>query len=319
MGTTAEITLFARNEDRGAELMEVAFGEIERVEALLSSYRPGSEVTRINRHAALGPVTTDPETFGIIERALDFSEITHGAFDVTVGPLLKAWGFFEGTGHTPSAEDLRAAREASGWEGVTLSPGARSVRFRKPGLELDFGGMGKGWALDRAAALLKGLGVNAALLGLGNSSYYAMGSPPGKPGWLIVIPDPNDPGEPLRCVFLKDGALSTSGSAQRSFEVDGRRFSHIIDPRTGQPSSGMVQVTVTARTATESDVYATAIFVLGPYEAENSLDDADGVSALLVMEEDRASPAVITLEWPEMDADPILTSAFGGCPGPAGA
>jgi thiamine biosynthesis lipoprotein len=319
MGTTAEITLFARNKDRGAELMEAAFGEIERVEALLSSYRPGSEVTRINRHAARGPVTTDPETFGLIERALEYSEITHGAFDVTVGRLLKAWGFFGGTGHTPSAEELRAAREASGWKGVTLSPDTRSVRFRKTGLELDFGGMGKGWALDRAAALLKGLGVNAALLGLGKSSYYAMGSPPGKPGWLIVVPDPNDPGEPLSCVYLKDGALSTSGSAQRSFEVDSRRYSHILDPRTGQPSSGLVQVTVTAKTTTESDVFSTAIFVLGPEEAKESLNAAEGVSALLVMEAERASPAVIMLEWPERGADPILTSGFGGCPGPAGA
>ncbi len=318
MGTIAEITLFARNKDRAAELMEAAFGEIERVEASLSSYRAGSELNRLNRHAAHSPVTTDPEMFGLIERALDFSEMTQGAFDVTVGPLLKAWGFFGGAGHTPLAEELRAAREASGWKGVTLSPGDRSVQFLKPGLELDFGGMGKGWALDRAAAVLKDLGVDAALLGLGKSSYYAIGRPPEKPGWLVVILDPNDPEEPLSCVYLEDGALSTSGSAERSFELDGQRYSHIIDPRTGQPSIGVIQVTVTAKTTTESDVYSTAIFVLGPDEAKNSLNDADGVSALLVMEEDRASPTVITLEWPERDAHPILIGGFGGCPGPSG-
>jgi thiamine biosynthesis lipoprotein len=314
MGTVAEVTLFADSDDRAAELMEAAFSEIERVEASLSTYRPESEVSRINRHAALGPVTTDPEVFGLIERALDFSEMTHGAFDVTVGPLVKAWGFFLGTGHPPAPGELTEAMEASGWEGVTLFRDTRSVRFLKPGLEIDFGGMGKGWALDRAAAVLKDLGVESALLGLGKSSYYAIGRPPDEPGWLIAVPDPKGRTGPLGCVYLKDGSVSTSGSAEKSFVLDGKRYSHIIDPRTGRPSSDLLQVTVIAKEATESDALSTAIFVMGPKGAKRLLNGARGLSALLVME-GRANPRIITVEWQDGGPDPILTGGFEDCPG----
>jgi alpha-L-fucosidase len=297
MGTTAEVFLYAPNVQRASELFEAAFGEIERAEAALSSFRPDSEVSRINREAGEGPVTTDPEVFNLIQRAFTLSQRTGGAFDITVGPLVKAWGFFRGAGHDPSLEELSEAMGRTGWEKVALDEPARTVRFPAPGLELDLGGIGKGWALDRAARTLRRRGVGAALLGLGQSSYFAIGAPPGTQGWAVTVPDPDSKEEALSVIHLRDRSLSTSGNTEKYFVLNGRRYSHIIDPRTGRPAEDIVQVTVTAPAATDSDAISTAMFVLGPDGAEALMDDVGGLQAFIVtgLNGDRR---FISLEWP---------------------
>jgi thiamine biosynthesis lipoprotein len=298
MGTTVEVYLYAANRVRAAELLEAAFEEIERVEAALSNYRPTSELSRINANAAAAPVTTDPEVFGLIERALEYSRRTEGAFDLTVGPLVKAWGFFHGTGRHPSDDELADARARSGWTNVDLSGTTRSVRFVTPGLELDLGAIGKGWALDCAAETLRRHGVSAALLGAGQSTYYAIGAPPEDDGWPIRVTDPHDTARTLSTVLLRDQALSTSGTSEKSFELGERRYSHIIDPRTGHPVAGMAQVTVTAPTATDSDALSTAMFVLGPERAGELLRRTSGIAALLVLDI-YSERRVLALDWPE--------------------
>src|SRR5215510_6436161 len=187
MGTSFEIYLYAPNCERASELFEEAFGEIERVETVLSNYRSSSELSRINASAANGPVITDPEVFALLARAFDYSQRTDGAFDVTVGKLMKAWGFFRGAGRYPSNEELERAREQTGWQNVKLDKRTRSVYFLKGGIELDLGGIGKGYALDRVAALLREAGVTAALISSGSSSIFAIGAPPGKAGWLVRV------------------------------------------------------------------------------------------------------------------------------------
>ncbi len=298
MGTTVEVYLYAPSSARAAELLEAAFEEIERVEAALSNYRPTSELSRINATAAVAPVTTDPEVFGLIERALDYSRRTNGAFDVTVGPLVKAWGFFDGTGRYPSNDELADARARSGWRNVVLDETTRSVRFLAPGLELDLGAIGKGWALDCAAETLRRHGVSSALLGAGQSTYYAIGAPPDAGGWPIQVTDPLDTARTLSTALLRDRALSTSGSREQSFELGGRRYSHIIDPRTGHPVAGMAQVTVTAPTATDSDALSTAVFVLGPKHGAQLLRGTPETAALLVIET-ATETALLVLGWPE--------------------
>jgi len=296
MGTTVEILLYASSRVRAAELFEAAFEEIERVEATLSSYRPTSEISRLNALANGGRIVTDPEVFGLLARALDVSRRTDGAFDISVGALVRVWKRGRANGHLPPSAELEQAAAAVGWEHVVLDPATRSVHFLVPGLELDFGGIGKGYALDRAAALLRRAGVTAALLGAGRSSHYAIGAPPRTTGWPIVVPDPHDPERPLSNVHLRDGSLSTSGSGQQFFEYAGTRYSHIIDPRTGVPVTGMTQVTVTARSATDSDALATALFVAGPERAAGLLEHYDGVGALVVT---AAGPdaAVVPIAW----------------------
>jgi thiamine biosynthesis lipoprotein len=298
MGTTVEIYFYAPSGERAAELSEAAFEEIERVEAALSTYRPTSEMSRINATAARWPVVTDPEVFGLIGMALDYGRRSDGAFDITVGPLVKAWGFFRADGHYPSRDELSEARATVGWQHVTLDDAERSIQFRTPGIELDLGGLGKGFALDRAARILRRHGVTQALLGAGQSSYLAIGAPPGAAGWLITVPSPDSAAEALATVRLRDRSLSTSGSDQQHFELGGRRYSHIIDPRTGQPVTGITQVTVTALTATESDALATALFVLGPERGTDLVEAIDAAAALLVLGHDSAEQ-VVTIQWTE--------------------
>lgn len=282
MGTSFEVYLYAPDGRRARELFQVAFDEIERIETALSTYRATSEISRINAHAATGPVTTDPEVFQLLTESLRWSRRSGGAFDITVGRLVEAWGFFRGEGRYPQPEELARAREASGWARMVLDEAERSVRFLAPGMGLDLGAVGKGYALDRVARLLRELGVGAALLNAGRSSYFALGRPPDRGGWRIRVPDPLDPDRTISSVELEDASLSTSGSAEQYFELEGRRYSHILDPRTGHPVQGVAQVTVIAATATESDVLSTALFVLGPAKGEALLQEVGGAAALVV-------------------------------------
>jgi thiamine biosynthesis lipoprotein len=298
MGTPVEIYLYAPSGERASVLFEAAYEEIERVEAALSTYRPTSEISRINAMASLGPVITDPEVFGLLERSFEYSRRSGGAFDVTVGPLAKAWGFFRDDGHYPSPDELSEARAKVGWRHVALNTAQRSIRFLTPGIELDLGGIGKGFALDCAARTLRRHGVARALLGAGQSSYVAIGAPVGAEGWPITVPSPHHAARALSTVQLRDRSLSTSGSNQKYFEVDGQRYSHIIDPRTGHPTQGMMQVTVTAPAATDSDALSTALFVLGPARATALIEAIDGTAALLVTGHEREGQ-VVAIEWTE--------------------
>jgi thiamine biosynthesis lipoprotein len=298
MGTTAEVLLYAPDGARASELFEAAFAEMERVETALSSYRSTSEISRINREGGEGAVTTDPETFGLLQAAMEFSAETGGAFDMTVGPLMAAWGFLRGEGRRPEQDELAWARRRSGWQKVVLDPESRSVRFLIPGMALDMGGMGKGWALDRAGTVLRELGVEAALLGLGQSSYLALGAPPESVGWIVTVPDPDSPQNTLSEVLLRHRALSTSGSREKYFELDGQRYGHIIDPRTGMPSTGgTIQVTVTAETAMGADMLSTALFVLGPEEGRWVLEDEPSAHGLVV-NDGAGESRVVPLRWP---------------------
>jgi thiamine biosynthesis lipoprotein len=296
MGTDVEVYLYAPSATRAAVLMEAVFAEIERVEAALSTYRAHSELSRINRSAGATSVTTDPETFGLLRRALAFSAASGGAFDITVGPLVRAWGFSRGEGRLPTPEELAEARSATGWRHVLLDDVHRAVRFGIPGLQLDLGGVGKGWALDSAAGVLRDHGVTTALIGAGRSSYYALGAPPRTEGWLVAVPDPTKPGQVLSTVRLRDGSLSTSGNSEKYFDLGGRRYSHIIDPRTGEPSEGTLQVTVTAASATVSDALSTTLFVLGPAEAAELIGRTHGAAALLVAD-GRGNHQIIPIHW----------------------
>jgi thiamine biosynthesis lipoprotein ApbE len=298
MGTTVEIFLYSPTRDRAVELFEAAFEEIARVEAALSTYRSTSEISRINAMAFQRPVVTDPEVFGLIVQALEYGRRSGGAFDVTVGPLVKAWGFFRGDGHYPSADALSEARGKVGWQHVAVDSTRRSIGFFTPGLELDMGGIGKGFALDCAARILRRHGVDSALLGAGQSSYLAIGAPPDARGWPIAVPNPYDPEQALSTIQLRDQSLSTSGSNQQYFEVNGRRYSHIIDPRTGEPVTGMVQVTVISPTATDSDAVSTALFVLGREHAAVLIEGMEGMAALLVTE-DGGEEQTVAIQWTE--------------------
>jgi FAD:protein FMN transferase len=245
-------------------IVDEAFDEVDRIDRLMSHYKADSPLSRINREAARHPVTVEAELFDFIAGAMRYNRESGGAFDITVGPLMKAWGFFGGDGRMPSGDELAAARRHVGAAHIVLSPDERTIAFDEPGVELDLGGIAKGYAVDRAIALLGQRQVAAALVSAGGSTIYGLGAPPGRSGWDVTIQDPIDSRKAAMTVVLKDRAVSVAGRSEKSFESGGVRYSHIMDPRTGRPVQGMLSVAVLTGTGTAGDALDDAFFVNGP-------------------------------------------------------
>ncbi len=313
MGTVFIIYLYARDSEEAAADFEMAFAEVDRLDATLSNYLPTSELARINRTAYHEAVTTDPEVFGFLRESLDYARRSNGAFDITVGPLMRAWGFFRGHGHYPSDSELAQARAAIGWEKVVLDPASRTVRFQVPGMEFDPGGIGKGYAVDQVVGLLREGGVQSALIDAGSSTIYALGAPPGKNGWPVQIPRPEDRTQSVSTVLLRDTSLSTSGNYEKFFELNGHFYCHIMDPRTGKPVEGMLQTTVIVPRATDSDALSTAMFVMGPTQGVKLLQSISSARGLWILGQPKKVTQMFTWHWPSkvpgaMEADAAMAS-----------
>jgi thiamine biosynthesis lipoprotein len=265
MSMACAYAILAYGGDAGelARSVEAAFDEVDRIDRLMSHYKPESPLSRLNREAARGPVAVEPELFDFIAESLRYGRDSGGAFDITVGPLMKAWGFFRGGGRVPSAQELAELRERVGYGHVVLDASAKTIRFDRPGVELDLGGIAKGYAVDRAVAVLRSGGVAAALVSAGGSTVFGLGAPPGRPAWEVGVQDPVDPGAAAFTVRLRDRALSVAGSYEKSFERDGVTYSHIMDPRTARPVQGVLSVAVLSTTGTEGDALDDAFFVKG--------------------------------------------------------
>src|SRR5258708_10335729 len=213
-------------------ILDEAFDEVDRIDRLMSHYKADSPLSRVNRGAGRRPVAVEPELFDFIAEAMRYNRESDGAFDITVGPLMKAWGFFGGEGRMPTDDELAAARRHIGATHVVLNAADRTIAFDEPGVELDLGGIAKGYAVDRAVALLRQRRIAAALVSSGGSTIYGLGAPPGRHGWDVSIQDPVDSRKAALTVTLKDRALSVAGSSEKSFESRGVRYSHLMDPRT---------------------------------------------------------------------------------------
>jgi thiamine biosynthesis lipoprotein len=261
MGTEFTLYLYASNEAEASGVADEVFDEVDRIEQELSNYRTTSELSRIDREAASGPVTTDPETFRFLQASLHWSEVSGGAFDITVGPLMKAWGFFDHAGHVPTAQDLERIQPMVGYRNVELDPATRTVRFRVAGVELDPGGIGKGFAVDAAVAVLRAHHISAALISAGSSTVYALGAPPGKRGWTVVVPDGSPERVLISTVVLRDTSLSSANCREKNFTAGGHLYCHIMDPRTLQPVEGRLHVSVIDPSATASDALSNVLFV----------------------------------------------------------
>jgi thiamine biosynthesis lipoprotein len=267
MGTEFTVYLYAASESEAQAASSAVFDEVDRIEEELSNYRDSSELSRIDREAALGPTTTDPETFSFLTQSYHWSEASDGAFDITVGPLMKAWGFFRSTGRIPTPADLTKIRMVVGYRNLDLDPATRSVHFRVPGVDLDPGGIGKGFAVDASVAILRSHHITAALLSAGSSTVYALGHPPGQRGWRVVIPSATTNAQPISTVFLRDTSLSTANCNEKHFTADGHLYCHIMDPRTLRPVEGRLQVSVIHPSATTSDALSNVLFVDTPAQS----------------------------------------------------
>ncbi len=264
MGSTYSVALYGDNEDRMEAAVEAAFDEVRRLDRMLSNYRPDSELTDINRHAAERPVKVTPELFELLAKCREYSRQSEGAFDITVGPLMKVWGFYRGTGHLPAKDEVGRALKKVGYRNVILDAQNRTVRFSEPGVELDPGGIGKGYAVDQMVDALKENGIASALVSAGGSSIYALGTPnTDSKGWEVKIRDPKDARKTVEDLYLKNQSMSTSGSYEKFFEAEGHIYSHIMDPRTGFPASGVLSVSVVTPHTLDSEAWTKPYFILG--------------------------------------------------------
>ncbi len=273
MGSLWEIYLAGTDRGQLVAAAEEGLDEIERLDRQLSHYKDDSDISRLNAHAGEQWVRLEPKLYFLLKRCVELSEMTGGAFDITTGPLTKAWGFFKGEKRIPPVEEVATVMENVGAHRILFDDEHWLVYFTRPGMEINLGAIGKGYAIDEAVKTLRSFNVQNAVIHGGQSTIYAMGSPPESvssqddddfsSGWLFDIKDPRDRETVIQSVYLSDEALSTSGSYEDFFEVEGVRYSHIIDPRNGYPAKGVLSVSVIAPNAADSDVLSTAFFVMG--------------------------------------------------------
>jgi|HigsolmetaAR202D_1030399.scaffolds.fasta_scaffold08123_4 Membrane-associated lipoprotein involved in thiamine biosynthesis len=263
MGSTYTVAVYGEDRFRLDEAIDAAFDEARRLDRLLSNYRPESEWSRVNREAEAGPVKVSEELFRLLDLCIRYSRESEGAFDITVGPLMKVWGFYKGTGRFPHRAEIRGALSSVGYRNVQLDPVSRTVRFLKPGVNLDPGGIGKGYTVDRMAEILKSKGVHSGLISAGSSSIYAIGTPPGEKGWKVSVRHPKDSRRTVQDFYLKDESMSTSGNYEKFFVANGKLYSHIMDPRTGYPAQGMLSVSVIAPRTLDSEAWTKPYYILG--------------------------------------------------------
>jgi len=266
MGTEFTLYLDSADEVRAQACFDAVFDEIDRLESTFSRFRASSEISRLNREAGDGPMVTDPEVFQLLAAALDVSRKTEGVFDITVGQLMRAWGFSGRQPGIPDAQTLAAAQECVGWTNIELDPEWRTVEFLRHGLEVDLGGIAKGYAVDCAMGVLRSAGVQG-LIDAGSSSIAATDEAFAR-GWEVSIANPLDASATLCEAELGNRALSTSGVMEQSFVQDGRIYCHLIDPtalgaETSAPVRQVLQVTVLAPSSMLADALSTAMFLLG--------------------------------------------------------
>ena len=281
MACRFEVTL-AGEHARHVPLAREALREADRLEASLSVFRESSDLVELNRTAGARPVATDPELFDLIARCRELHARTAGAFDPTSTPLSRCWGFLARQGRLPTAEDIEAARARVGMDGVALDAAQRTVHLTRPAMELNLGSIGKGYAVQRIADHLAARGVRHALVSAGASSIVALGGRGS--GWPIDLCSRQRAGARLARLHLRHGALGTSGAGEQFFEVDGRRYGHVLDPRTGWPASGVVSASVICGDGAEADALATAFLVGGPALARDYCAAHPRTLALITLE-----------------------------------
>ncbi len=263
MGSTYSVVLYGRDRLALQAAAEQAFEEVRRLDDLLSNYKPRSEWSEVNRNAAERPVRVSPELFQLLSACVDYSRRSEGAFDIAVGPLMKIWGFYKGAGRLPHRAEIRGALASVGYRNILLDPANLSVKFARAGVELDPGGIGKGYAVDKMVEILRQAGIESAMVSAAGSSIYGLGAPPGENGWRVKIRDPRRPDRTIEEVLLRNESMSTSGNYEKFFRAEGELYSHIMDPRTGWPAQGVAAVSVVAPRTLDSEAWTKPFYING--------------------------------------------------------
>jgi thiamine biosynthesis lipoprotein len=291
MACRFEVTL-PMGDQAGVVVATNALDQIDRLEAQLSVFRASSEVSDINRHAAMESIRVEDSLFDLLTLCKQLHSETDGAFDITSGPLTRCWGFLKREGRVPSFDEIESAQLLVGSDKLLLDDQNRTIRFSRSGVEINLGSIGKGYVLDRVAASIRSR-LRTVLLNAGASSMRAIGAGgAGHSGWIIGLRHPRYKTRRMVQLRLRDCSLSTSGSEEQFFEHDGQRYGHIIDPRSGQPAGSVTSVTVVAKSAAITDALATAFYVGGPELAERYCAEHPEVLAIM-LESGSETPVVI--------------------------
>lgn len=296
MACTWTIVIDGQEDKPRDRIADQAFAEIDRIDRLMSNYRQDSELSRINREAWPGPLSVDPELFDLLATSLDYSALSDGAFDITVGALMKTWGFFRDEGRMPAPGSIRSALAKTGYRHVIADRERKTIRFNVPGIELDLGGIAKGYAVDRAVAVLRRNGIRNALVNGCGSTIYGLGAPAGSTGWEVALLDPLDRNRTAANVRLNDRALSVSGDYEKFFEFKGRKYSHIFDPRTGRPAEGVLSVAVISATGVDGDALDNVFYVLGPRRSRELFARTAAESAFIYLSAGHGKWRMLRLE-----------------------
>ena len=297
MGAPWKIKVFAPQQAAGEAAIAAALDEVDRLEKVLSDYDPESELSRLSAAAPTPePVTVSHDLWNVLVAAESFRETSDGAFDITVGPLTALWRQSRRTGRLPREDKLAAAKAAVGGDCIKVDHAQKQVRLTKPGMRLDAGGIGMGYAADRAMDVLRNHGIASAMIDA-SGDILVSDAPPGADGWRILVA-PLRPGGEAETITLTGAAVTTSGDAFQAVEIDRVRYSHIVDPRTGLGVRGPSAVTVIARDATAADALATAASVLGPTHGPAYLKKHPATSARFVWRDGKAVRTLVTDGWP---------------------
>ena len=290
----------AAPEQSGAAL-EAAFDEIARLEEILSDWRPTSELSRLGIAGAQAPFGCSIDLFDFLTRSLALSKSTDGAFDITVAPLVALWDL-RGAGHEATAQEVREALQHVGWRHLQLDAARREARLEHAGMRLDPGAIGKGYALDAAARVLRQRGVMTALLDFGGQ-ILALGAPEGQPGWAVDIAHPLRRDEAALSIWLRDASISTSGNNEKGIVVHGRLLGHVLDPRSGLPVPARGDVSVISADAAAADALSTALLVMGPERGMRWLESHRELQAVFLdVEGDGKLRVLATPEFPSIHA-----------------
>ena len=281
MGSDFEITVVAPNEAIGNANIDAAIAEMKRVELMISSWDKNSETSMVNRNAGVKPTQVSSELFGLIQRAVKISKITAGTFDITYASADKLWRFDGSMEKIPTDEEIKRSVSKIGFEKIKLDVDAQTVFLLEPGMKIGFGAIGKGYAADRAKALLQSKEVRAGIINAsGDLTTWGNKADGGK--WMVGISNPLNKRKVFGWLPVMESSVATSGNYEKFVVFKGKKYSHIIDPRTGYPTSGISSVSIFANKVELCDALATAVFVMGKDTGLHMIDQLDGVEAVLV-------------------------------------
>lgn len=265
MGSKFEITLVDKDSLSAEKNIDKSINEIRRIENLISEWKPETQISEVNRNAGIKPVKVDPEVFALTEKGIYFSKLTDGAFDISIVVMDKIWKFDDSMNELPSEESIKNSVKNVGYQNIILDKTNSTIFLKNKGMKIGFGSIGKGYAADQTRELMKSFGVNAGIINASGDISAWGTQPDGKP-WAIGINNPFKDDKIAVILYLKENAVTTSGSYEKYAEIHGKRYSHIMNPKTGYPSTGLTSVTIVGPNATMANGFSTSIMVLGKKE-----------------------------------------------------